>query len=184
MKHVKETLVPFLEKIPRDGICIDATLGNGNDCLYLLQKVIPKGFLYGFDIQEIAIQHSYEKLRMANVPETQYQLILDSHEHFNKYIFNKVNYICYNLGYLPKGNKCIATNAKVVWNSINEGLNLLVPGGLISIMLYPGHILGSIEYSNLIKRLRLLDQRRFSVLKINFENQRNFPPELVLVQKI
>ena len=60
------------EKITSSDICLDMTLGNGNDTLFLLKYA---KFVYAFDIQKEALENSYKKLLKYN----NYKLILDSH---------------------------------------------------------------------------------------------------------
>ena len=60
---------------------IDFTMGNGNDTL-TLSKVAKK--VYSFDIQELALKNTKELIKDINNVE----LILDSHENFDKYVNN------------------------------------------------------------------------------------------------
>ena len=46
-------------------IAIDATLGNGNDSLFLVEQVNPSGLVFGFDIQEKAIESSKNKIQIG-----------------------------------------------------------------------------------------------------------------------
>ena len=39
-------------------ICVDATLGNGNDSLYLSKLLDSNGNVYAYDIQELSITNS------------------------------------------------------------------------------------------------------------------------------
>ena len=80
--------------VSKDDICVDMTLGNGNDTLFLsslAKKVI------GFDIAIEAINNSKEKLKdVDNVI-----LINDNHINVNSYVKEKVKLFIFNLGYLP-----------------------------------------------------------------------------------
>ena len=60
-------------------ICIDATMGNGNDTALLSRLAGEKGHVLAFDIQKQALEHTEERLKKDNCPEN-YRLILDSHE--------------------------------------------------------------------------------------------------------
>ncbi|MEJ7220935.1 class I SAM-dependent methyltransferase, partial [Staphylococcus gallinarum] len=85
-----------------------ATCGNGNDTLFLAQNV-PNGFVYGFDIQQLAITNTEQKVAtFSNV-----KLIKDSHNNVKQYIkaehIGKIDAAIFNLGYLPKGDKSIVT---------------------------------------------------------------------------
>ncbi len=49
------------ESLKEGDIAIDATCGNGHDTLFLSQTVGSAGKVYGFDIQEQAIQKNARK---------------------------------------------------------------------------------------------------------------------------
>ena len=59
-------------------ICIDATMGNGNDTALLSQLAGKRGRVLAFDIQKQALEHTKERLKRDNCPEN-YQLLLESH---------------------------------------------------------------------------------------------------------
>ena len=67
------------EYIEEGDICIDATAGNGGDTEFLCQKVGETGNVYAFDVQEMAISHTRERLERANL-STRAKLIHDGHE--------------------------------------------------------------------------------------------------------
>lgn len=164
-------------------ICVDCTIGNGNDILFLADTVGRKGKIYGFDIQDIAIKITSKKLKDKNLDEN-IILIKDSHENISKYIEEEVDLFIYNLGYLPRGNKNIKTNKKSTIKSLEVSLQLLRNNGIILITCYTGHD-GGMEEKNAIEDFLVkLDQSDFNVLKYDFLNQRNFPPILYCIEKI
>ena len=126
---------------------MDATLGNGHDALFLLQQLKGTGQLIGFDIQEPAIKSTREKL--AATDYNNYQLIKTCHSQLQACLAEneifKINLITYNFGYLPGGDHKVTTKSKTSLESIHQAIQLLGPGGIISLMLYPGHPQGKIE---------------------------------------
>ena len=46
------------ENIKRGDFCIDATLGNGYDSLFLAQQISPHGRVFAVDIQQAAIHQA------------------------------------------------------------------------------------------------------------------------------
>ena len=105
---------------------IDATVGNGNDTVLLASLVGSSGKVYGFDVQEAAIQTTKEKLILTGLfPQT--ELILDGHENLDLYVNkdSKISAITFNLGYLPKSDKSIITTPKTTLSAINIGLTRL-----------------------------------------------------------
>ncbi|MDO4198791.1 MAG: class I SAM-dependent methyltransferase [Erysipelotrichaceae bacterium] len=65
--------------IDKDSICVDMTMGNGNDTLFLcrLSKKV-----YAFDISKKAIENTKKRLKDYD----NYELIHDSHSNIDKYI--------------------------------------------------------------------------------------------------
>ncbi|CCQ92665.1 putative rRNA methylase [[Clostridium] ultunense Esp] len=164
-------------------IAIDCTVGNGNDTILLSKLVGKKGKVYGFDIQPVALKITKEKLFKENL-DKRVILINDGHENIDRYIFNEVDFIIYNLGYLPGGNKSIKTEIYSTLESIKKSLYLLRKNGLLLITCYTGHEGGLEEKEGVKDFLKELDQKEYSVLKFNFLNQKNNPPVLFGVEKL
>ena len=72
------------EHVKEGDLCIDATMGNGNDTLLLSRLCGEKGHVLAFDIQEIALANTRERLEKENAPHN-YELFLDSHVNMGKY---------------------------------------------------------------------------------------------------
>lgn len=163
---------------------IDATVGNGNDTLLLAQLVGSSGKVYGFDIQEMAIQNTKEKLLLTGqLPHV--KLIQDGHENLDKYLEKdaKVSAVSFNLGYLPKGDKSIITQPDTTLEAISHSLNYLRRGGIITIVVYSGHEGGQEEKSAVDKFVAQLKQDQYNVLLYKYVNQRNNPPFLYVIEK-
>lgn len=156
----------------QDDILIDATLGNGFDSLYC--SSIVKN-IYGFDIQEKAINNSKELLKeKANI-----NYILDSHENYQSYLTNPTAAI-FNLGYLPGGNKEITTLS----TSTLKTVKLLLDEASLRFLLlvvYPGHDEGSIESEQLKNFLN--QETRYEILKVNLINRSDKSPYIFLILK-
>ena len=50
------------DKLRPGDIAIDATVGNGHDTVFLVEQVSPSGKVYGFDIQQAAIDSTRAKV--------------------------------------------------------------------------------------------------------------------------
>ena len=119
---------------PTDG-AIDATVGNGKDTL-LLSELLPNGYVIGFDIQEIALQRSRERLK----GQEHVTLHLRSHEEIDQVPLPfPPRLIIYNLGYLPGGDKAITTLQASTLRSLDTALRCLASDGALSIICYSGH---------------------------------------------
>lgn len=128
-------------------IAIDATVGNGHDTLFLAEIVGPEGRVYGFDVQEAALEQARQKLG----PEYSSRVTLfhNSHAEMKQLIEpahrGHIKVVMFNLGYLPGGNKEITTHTESTLNAIEVACELLHPAGLISVTAYPGHDAGRHE---------------------------------------
>jgi hypothetical protein len=89
----------------------------------------------------------------------------------------------YNLGYLPGGNKQITTEYNSLATSLEQAMVLLKPGGVISIVLYPGHDAGRIEKEKLLSFCEAIPSSEYAVLYSSLINQAGNPPELIIIQK-
>jgi len=179
VNFVKENIIKIIQE---DSVVIDATIGNGYDTLFLREKLNEKGFLYGFDIQEKALQSTQERL-IKNACYNRVKLIHDSHENFKKYVEVPVDLILYNLGYLPKGDKSITTESTKTLKSVKEGMSLLKSGGVIIITVYPGHLPGALELEALSNYLQTINQKEFAVIKVDFFNYKNKPPVVFMIER-
>lgn len=131
--------------IKENDIVIDATIGNGNDTLYL-SKVVENGKVFGFDIQEDAIKNTKDLLDKNNCHN--YELFLSSHNKMSSILsdyLGKVSLVLFNLGYLPNGDKTITTNYETTIEAIEESFKLIHKMGMILVVIYPGHESGKIE---------------------------------------
>lgn len=94
-----------------------------------------------------------------------------------------MDFIIYNLGYLPKGNKEIKTKASSTLKSIKKALPLLNSNGLMLVTCYRGHDGGMEEWKAIKNYFKSLNQKEYSVLEFNFVNQQNNPPILYGLEK-
>ncbi|MDT9493514.1 SAM-dependent methyltransferase [Streptococcus mutans] len=170
----------FLSQVlDKNSIAIDATMGNGNDTVFLshLAKKV-----YAFDVQEQALIKTKEKLEQLNIKNV--QLILDGHQTINKYVTEPIRAAIFNLGYLPSADKTIITKPDTTLEAIGKILDRLEVGGRISIMIYYGHEGGDKEKDAVLNFVKELDQQHFTVMLYQPLNQINTPPFLVMIEKL
>lgn len=183
LNKVTEVNKVFIDKIVNPGdTVIDATMGNGYDTLYLAKLVGNAGKVYAFDVQEEALKSTKKKVERDNL-QGYVELILDGHENMDKYVKEEVSCILFNLGYLPRAKHNIITKPETTLQALEKSLNLLKPNGVISVAIYTGHEGGMDEKNEVCQYLNNLDQNYYNVLHMNFTNQVNNPPELILVEK-
>ncbi|MFC4558585.1 class I SAM-dependent methyltransferase [Virgibacillus kekensis] len=164
---------------------IDATCGNGHDTTFLAKLVGETGHVYGFDIQDQAIENT--KIRLAQSSLTNASIIKDSHSNFIHHIpvdqLTKLGGAIFNLGYLPGSDKSIITRSESTILAIEGILSHLKRNGIVVLVVYYGHEGGTQEKEQLMRYTRQLDQKLFSVLYYGFINQKNNPPFILAIQK-
>ena len=178
--------------IQENDLCIDATLGNGNDALYMYKL---GGRVIGFDIQDEAIKNSKSKFReelqdeMDNENLNKVMLVKDSHENIEKYLttedkeYNRIKFATFNLGYLPKGNKAIITKADATIKALDTCIKYLAPDGVISIVVYYEHDGGIEEKMAVEEYLKFLNEENVEVVCINKYNSTKSLPITYFIYK-
>ncbi len=161
---------------------IDATLGNGHDTLELAQLVGEKGTVYGFDIQPDAVQNTRQRLTQAGLID-RCTLWTAGHQEMLKYIKTPVDYVSFNLGWLPGGNKHITTLWETTKTAVCSALTLLKPMGVMTVCAYPGHAEGDRERNELSAFFSQLRPQDFNILRQTFLNAGAGAPECFVIQK-
>lgn len=182
--QITEYVHHFLENHVQPGnICIDATMGNGNDTLKLCKLVGNTGKVYAFDIQETAVTNTKKLLEDQEVIHIA-SLILDSHTHMHNYVQeDEVDCIVFNFGYLPSGDHSLSTKAATSIEAITQGLSLLRKGGLMTLCIYSGGDSGFEERDALLTFLKVLDPKKYLVILSSYYNRPNNPPIPVMIIK-
>jgi predicted methyltransferase len=174
----------YLKDFVTEGdIVIDATAGNGFDTFYLAELVGRTGHVYAFDLQKVALEKTRLKLDEEKLT-ARVTLIEAGHELLDCFVAGPVTAVIYNLGYFPGGDKQVTTNHATTLVSIEKATKMLLPGGIILVVVYPGHPEGLIEKRILHRFCKSLPGNRFSVLHTRLCNQKNNPPELLIIQNI
>lgn len=161
---------------------VDATMGNGNDTLFLAGLVGEAGRVYSFDIQKHAVDTTQRKLEAAGIAD-RVELIHDGHQNLNKYVPSRIKAVMFNLGYLPKGDHSIGTKAETTIEAIEKSLELLCVEGIIMIVIYYGGDSGFEEKEAVLEYVKTIDCKKYSVLVQDFVNQINCPPIAVCIEK-
>lgn len=173
----------FLTRTVRPGdTVIDATAGNGNDTAFLCGLVGEQGRVLAFDVQETAVQRTKALLREKGFENA--SVYLDGHEHMDAYRKKEsVDAVVFNFGWLPGGNHEIFTRRETSVVAVRKGLELLRPGGVMSLCLYCGRNNGYEERDAVLELARGLDDRQYSVMIVDFANRKNDPPIAVWIVK-
>ena len=175
----------FLEDhVEAGNICIDATMGNGNDTALLSKLSGERGKVIAFDIQQMALDNTKERLETEQCP-VNYELLLESHENMEAYAKEgTVSCITFNLGYLPGGDHTKATKGESSIHAIETGLLLLKKKGLMTVCIYSGGDSGFEEKDAVLAYLKGLDSKKYLVIISEYANRPNNPPIPVLIVKL
>lgn len=198
-------------QVKEGGFYIDATMGKGNDTLFLCQLAGEHGSVYAFDIQEAAFaaaeklleSHGYGYIRHtapacpefsdSSVPlnsensslaQGNIYLIKDGHENMDRYFTPETaDLVCFNFGYLPGGDHRIATKPQTSITAIEKGLKILKSGGMMSLCIYSGGDTGFAEKDAVLQYLKMLPAREYTVIVNEYYNRENCPPLPVFIFK-
>ena len=172
-----------LRQVVRPGdTVIDATLGNGHDACFLADLVGDSGHVIGFDIQPEAVDRTALALTEAGLA-ARCELHAVGHEHMAAFVHDPVRAVCFNLGWLPGGDKRITTLWETTEKAVTAALALLLPGGICTVCAYPGHAAGDEERHELAAWLSALRPQEFNVLHHRFLNAGPGAPECFIIQK-
>ena len=166
---------------------VDATVGNGQDTLFLAECVGPTGRVVGFDIQPAALTATARRLREAGLEE-RVELLLRGHEHMTARFAGSASLprpraAMFNLGYRLGGDKSVITRPATTLTALASALELVVPGGVITVVLYPGHEGGRVETEAVFSWARNVPAHRALVACHQVLNTRGMAPLLLAIAK-
>ena len=165
--------------------CVDATVGNGHDTVFLARKVGESGRVLGFDVQERAIASARDQLRKRGLDE-RVLLRREGHEYvarrLNALDWSGIKIAMFNLGYLPGSDKRIVTRGESTLAALGSCANALLPGGAISIIAYRGHRGGVEEYQAVWEWARQLDPALYNLTR--YERGSDTAPVFIWIQAV
>jgi predicted methyltransferase len=165
----------------RGDVAIDATAGNGHDTRFLAELVGPIGRVFAFDIQPEALDRTQEAVREF---DTVTLLLRDHAELWGAipdYYRGHVGAVMFNLGYRPGGDKSLTTRAETTTRAVVGALDVLRPGGVLTVVAYTGHAGGAEEADAVARLLNELPRGEFTVREGHGEAEN--APRLFVVTK-
>lgn len=175
LDHAKRILLPHLKN---PGAVVDFTMGNGHDTLFLAEHTHSP--IYAFDIQPQAVASTEALLKEHGYSHV--NLILDSHSNLKQYLSTSIEAGIFNLGYLPGGDKSVATSTESTLKALEDALSLLSPTGILVLVLYPGHPQGQAESEAVEAFCSSLNSGDYDVVKYCFINKKK-PPYLLAIER-
>jgi len=164
---------------------VDATVGNGYDTACLAKLAVMEdgeaGRVVGFDVQDMAIRTTAYKLEneLSSAQVSRVELHQTCHSKIGEFVKPmEARLVCFNLGYLPGGDKDITTLAPTTLAAIQAATEATMPGGVVNIIAYIRHDGGEDEYNTVLQFVKGLDSRTWNVVIGDVLN-RNRSPVLI-----
>jgi ubiquinone/menaquinone biosynthesis C-methylase UbiE len=130
--HVAEVLRP-------GDVAIDATAGNGYDTVFLAERVGDAGKVLAFDVQAEAIAAARTRVESAGLTG-RVEFLHGSHATILGHAApGSVAAVMFNLGYFPGGDHSVITRTGETLAALEAALLVLRPGGVLTVVCYPGH---------------------------------------------
>ena len=124
------------------------------------------------------------RLEQANVPADRYSLICGSHADLLQYVQpGTADAVMFNFGWLPGANHGVFSTAQSSIPALQAALQAVRPGGIVSAILYSGAVIGSDEKQAVLRFLRALPLKSFTVLVCDFANWAETAPLPCLILK-
>ncbi|MEB4781334.1 class I SAM-dependent methyltransferase [Paenibacillus polymyxa] len=168
---------------------IDATVGTGADTLFLAKAAGKRGRVYGFDIQQAALDYARRRLEEDTSSSlAEVSLLLQGHEQMREAVpdllHGKVAAVMFNLGYLPSegADLTVITHTDSTLVALEAALHLLRPRGILTAVLYPGHAGGREEAEAVLQWASALPVSSGQSI-IYRQLQRDASPYVVAVEK-
>ncbi|WP_308635909.1 class I SAM-dependent methyltransferase [Paenibacillus silvisoli] len=150
------------ERVSQGDTVVDATCGNGVDTLLLAELAGRRGAVYAFDIQAEALERTRDRLAGSSgggvsaaekagaaSSGAALHLVHASHADMAAHVaadaHGNVAAVMFNLGYLPGADQTVITTPDGTLAALDAALSLLRPGGIVTVVLYPGHPGGAEE---------------------------------------
>jgi SAM-dependent methyltransferase len=188
--------LPRIVELARDLVCralmpgelaIDATVGNGHDTIWLADRVGDGGRVLGLDVQEEALRATAERLRSRGLAD-RVLLVRASHHRLDDLLKEEEGRggpgaVIFNLGYLPGGDPEVTTRTETTLPALDAAIRRVRPGGLVSVVLYPGHAAGRSEADAVARWAGSLPESAASILRCELLGRRSPAPKLLTLAR-
>ena len=176
-----------LAEVLRPGdFAADMTAGNGHDTLFLANAVGGTGRVFAFDVQAAALEATRARLeKHGAIDRVELKLACHStlHAALPSEARGRLGAVMANLGYLPGGEEEIVTTADGTLKMLRAAADNLRPGGVLSVIAYPGHPGGEIESAAVAMKLRELASEGFILQTYGEHDDTARRPWLALVRR-
>jgi predicted methyltransferase len=162
---------------------VDATVGNGHDTAWLAERVGPGGCVFGFDVQAGALAVAGERVKGLE----QVRLIHAGHQGMSERLpceaRGRLAGVMFNLGYLPGAAKDIITRTETTLAALGQAVEWLGVGGMLTVVVYPGHA-GGAEEAEAVRAFARGLGAGFAASQHGRINTLAASPELIVVERV
>ena len=110
-------------------------------------------------------------------------LIRAGHETMREHVKDAPQAVMFNLGWLPGAEHAVTTHVETTLAAVQAACELIVPVGVVTVCIYPGHEEGQRELCALLEWAGVLSVREYNVLGNRFLNAAPNTPQMLLIQK-
>lgn len=171
------------ERIRPGDRVVDATCGNGHDTLFLAELVGAEGRVFAFDVQKQALEKTRQLLAEHGCLE-RVQLFHAGHEELAARVTEPVQGVVFNLGYLPGSDKGCITRSETTIAALEQAAAMLVRGGILVVVAYPGHEGGDQEAAVVDQWFQSLPPRNFNAWSSRQANRKPTAPYVLVAGKM
>jgi SAM-dependent methyltransferase len=175
--HVAKALHQALLRLEQGGpppLALDCTAGNGRDTVFLAEAVGPCGLVLAFDIQPEALAATRRQLEQKGLLDRA-RLVQAGHETLAVHVPQPreaaIDAALFNLGFLPRSDRKTVTVPGTTLAALEALESRIRPGGICSAHCYLGHQGGAEEAREVEIWFRVLNQRNWRVLRLEFANK-------------
>ena len=164
-------------------IAVDATVGNGRDARLLAECVGPSGKVFAFDVQAVGLERAAAYLADHDIHNV--ELFQRDHAEIDAVLTEyrgRIGAVMFNLGYLPGGEKTITTTTASTVTAIRAALELLRPGGVLTVVAYTIHS-GGAEEADAVRTLLRNLPTEYEVRESQFDRRKPTAPRLFVVRR-
>lgn len=175
----------FLRAVIQQGdLVIDATAGNGHDTLFLAECVGAGGKVLAFDVQQAAVASARQRIEAVGLRE-RVVFFQQSHERMDAHAEDEsVAAVMFNLGYLPGEHHDLTTEAEATLRALEVAARILKPGGVLTVVCYPGHAAGEVEAVAVEQWMKAQASKGWRVAKYGAIGTRKPAPFLLAARKV
>ena len=175
-RFLRSTLAP-------GGLYLDATGGNGHDTLLVCSVAGETGRVIGLDIQPQAAANTNALLAANGMAAIGRAECCDHRELLRFAPPGSADCVMFNFGWLPGADHGVFSTAQSSIPALQAALQAVRPGGIVSAILYSGAVIGSEEKQAVLRFLRALPLKSFTVLVCDFANWAETAPLPCLILK-